>query len=292
VIYKKPRFSPGGDCFLMIEFGDDGALELNFMALGLMQAIEQSEIAGIIDSIPSYNSLLLEYEPDKIKLPDLTEEIQNIFDSLGPISDIEINSRLAYLPCCYLDPWTKAAIEDYCLKVNEREFDPDFVARINGLEDKHELVRVHSNTEHWVASIMALPGCALMRPLDPRCLLVSPKYNPPRLWTPANAVCTGGMSTSIHTLRVPGGYNLIGRTPVPVYEANPTSDAFRNGVSLLQPGDRVKFVPISVEEYKYIRSQVRSDSYQYNTTDYSKFSVKEWEKWSLSLTNQGNTNDL
>ena len=283
MIYDKPKFSPGGDCFVMVEFGDDGALELNFIALGLMQAIRRESPKGLIDVTPSYNSLLVEYEPDEINEPDLVRELTALFNSLGSIENIEIESRLAYLPCYYLDPWTKIAIDDYCNKVKNREFDPDFVARLNGLEDRNQLVRVHSGTEHWVATIMALPGCALMRPLDPRCLLTSPKYNPPRLWTPENAICTGGMSTSIHTLRVPGGYNLIGRTPVPVYEPSQSSSAFRDQVTLLQPGDRVKFVCIDEDEYKRIRSQVRDKTYEFCTTDYSKFSVKAWKKWSTNL---------
>ena len=287
MIYDEPRIAPGGDCSVTVEFGDDGALELNFMALGLMQAIRVKRIKGVVDLTPSYNSLLVEYEPDDIGIEDLTRELRALLASLGSVDDIEITSRLAYLPCCYLDPWTKAAIEDYCEKVTQREFDPDFVARINGLEDRHQMVRVHSGTEHWVASVAALPGCALMRPLDPRSLLTSPKYNPPRLWTPANAVCTGGMSTSIHTLRVPGGYNLIGRTPVPVYEAAQTTPIFREQVTLLQPGDRVKFIPIDVEEYKRIRAQLKEGTFEFNTTDYGKFSVRAGKDWTATLNTEG-----
>ncbi len=286
MIYEQPKISPAGDCFMMIEFGNDGAIELNFMALGLMHLIRDQKVHGIIDTTPSYNSLLVEYEPSDISDNDLKKELQKLFLSLGSVEEIEIESRLAYLPCCYLDPWTKAAIEDYCQKVKKREFDPDFVARINGLEDRHQLVRVHSGTEHWVASVMALPGCALMRPLDPRCLLTSPKYNPPRLWTPENAVCTGGMSTSIHTLRVPGGYNLIGRTPVPVYEASQNSPPFKKQVTLLQPGDRVKFIPIDAHEYKYIRQELKKGKYSFRTTDYIKFSVHAWKAWVKTLNYQ------
>ncbi|MBE04562.1 MAG: transporter [Gammaproteobacteria bacterium] len=283
MIYEQPKISPAGDCFIMAEFGDDGAIELNFMALSLMRLINEGNIDGIIDTTPAYNSLLIEYEPDHISTMDLTNELHSLFKSLGSIEDIEIESRLAYLPCCYLDPWTQEAIEDYCQKVTKREYDPDFVARLNGLEDRHQLVRIHSGSEHWVASVMALPGCALMRPLDPRCLLTSPKYNPPRLWTPENAVCTGGMSTSIHTLRVPGGYNLIGRTPVPVYEAAQTSSVFKSQVTLLQPGDRVKFLPIDTKEYRYIREEIKNGTYSFRTTDYIKFSVRDWKHWVSTL---------
>ena len=283
MIYDEPRFAPGGDCFLNVEFGDDGNLELSFVALGLMQAVRTQAIQGVVDMTPSYSSLLVEYEPDDISLDDLRRELSALLASLGSTDDIELMSRVAYVPCCYLDPWTKAAIEDYCEKITPREFDPDFVARINGLEDRHQLVRVQSGTDHWVASVAAIPGCALMRPLDPRCLLTSPKYNPPRMWTPANSICTGGMSTSIHPLRVPGGYNLIGRTPVPVYEPSQETSIFRDQVTLVQPADRVKFVPIDVDEYKRIRASLKAGTYEYNVTGYSKFSVRAYKDWTATL---------
>lgn len=285
--FDEPAITPGGDCFALVQFGDDGALELNFLALGLMRAVQEAGIAGVVDMIPSYNTLLLEYEPDAITYPDLVRELRALNETQGSLDELELESRLAYLPVCYLDPWTKFAIEDYCEKITPREFDPDFVARINGLEDRHQLVRVHAGTEHWVASVASLPGLPLLRALDPRCLITSPKYNPPRTWTPPNSVCVGGMSTSIHTLRLPGGYNLIGRCPVPMYEPAQITPIFRDQVTLLRPADRVKFEPIDVDEYKRIRAALKAGTYEFNVTGYQKFSVRAYRDWVGTLNVEG-----
>jgi allophanate hydrolase subunit 1 len=279
MIFAEPAIKAGGDRFVLIQFGDDARLELNFLTLGLKAALGQAALAGVVDTNPSYNSLLVEYDPDLISHADLVREVRDLIGALGPVDRLELNSRLAYLPTMYLDPWTKEAIEDYCAKVKPREYDPAFVARLNGLADEHQLVRVHSGTEHWVISVCSLPGLPLLRPLDPRSVLTSPKYSPPRLWTPPNAVCVGGMSTSIHTLRVPGGYNLIGRTPVPMWEAAQKLPVFRDSVVLLRAADRVKFMPIGLEEYREIEARIAAGTYEFNVTGYTKFSVTAYLAW-------------
>jgi allophanate hydrolase subunit 1 len=277
--FAEPVIRPGGDRFVLVQFGDDAALELNFLALGLKAALGEARVAGVIDTNPSYNSLIVEYDPDLIDPDDLDRELRALARALGPVDALELDSRLAYLPALYLDPWTREAIEDYCAKVKPREFDPDFVVRLNGLKDRAQLVRVHSGTEHWVISVCSLPGLPLLRPLDPRCVLTSPKYDPPRLWTPPNAICVGGLSTSIHTLRIPGGYNLIGRTPVPMWEAAQRLPVFRDSVVLLRAADRVKFVPVDLEEYRYVEARVAEGRYEFNATGYQRFSVGAYRDW-------------
>ncbi|MGD9538078.1 MAG: allophanate hydrolase subunit 1 [Alphaproteobacteria bacterium] len=287
MIFDEPLFQPGGDRFVVIYFGDDAAIELNFLALGLKAAIGEAGLSAVVDTNPCYNSLVVEYDPDAIEYDDLLRELRALAAALGPVDTLELESRLAYLPTMYLDPWTKAAIEDYCVKVKPREFDPTFVARLNGLEDEKQLVRVHSGTEHWVISVCSLPGLPLLRPLDPRSLLTSPKYDPPRLWTPPNAVCTGGMTTSIHTLRVPGGYNLIGRTPVPMWEATQRMPIFKDSVVLLRAADRVKFVPIDLDEYRYVEARVAAGTYEFNVTGYQRFSVGAYRAWAAQQNPKG-----
>ena len=156
----------------------------------------------------------------------------------------------------YRDPWTKACVEDYAQRIAPRDGDPEFVARINGLEDSSQLVRIHSGTEHWVVAVCSTPGLPLMVALDPRCAITSPKYNPPRTWTTLGAIGVGGLSTSIYTTPGPGGYNLIGRTPVPLWDTQARLPAYRDRVVLLDAADRVKFVPVELEEFEYIERRV------------------------------------
>ena len=100
MIYEKPKFLPGGDRYMLIEFGNEMNLELNFMAQGLASAIEKAQNSGVIETAPCFASMLVHYDPDKISFKDLTKEMQTLIDGLGPSDDIELDSRLFYFPTC------------------------------------------------------------------------------------------------------------------------------------------------------------------------------------------------
>jgi KipI family sensor histidine kinase inhibitor len=285
--FDEPKFMPGGDQFILVQFGDDGSIDLNFLALGLTAALKEDATRGVVDTNPSYNSLVVEYDCEEISHGDLQGELERLIGGLGSVEELELESRLAYIPVMYLDPWTRDCVADYSEKITQREYDPDFVARVNGLEDAKQLARVHSGTEHWVVAVCSTPGLPLLRALDPRCAITSPKYNPPRTWTTLGAIGVGGLSTSIYTTPGPGGYNLIGRTPIPLWDPQQRHPIFKDRVVLLDAADRVKFVPIGAEEFDYIEARVADGSYEFNITAYQCFSVGAYKKWVGSLNTDG-----
>jgi urea carboxylase len=277
MIYDQLQLSAAGDRHVLASLGDDASLEANFLALGFATALDNSGMNAITDIIPSYNSVLIQYDFFRISYAALCRALVEVKESLPPVGDIEIPSRIVTIPVLYLDPWTKECIDDYCSKVTVREYDPEFVARVNGLGGVEELVARHSGCEQWVVTVSSFPGLPILRPLDPRCALVSPKYNPPRMWTPVGSIGVGGTSTSIYTIQSPGGYNLIGRTPVPVWDPAQRLPAFRNGAILLRAADRVRFAPISRDEYDRLEALVREARYEY-VIEPGVFSVKEYEQ--------------
>jgi urea carboxylase len=285
--FDAPIFRPGGDRFILVQFGDDAEIDLNFLALGLTAAIKADATRGVVDTNPSYNSLVVEYDADEISYGDLQAELERLIGGLGSVEELELDSRLAYLPVMYLDPWTRDCVADYSEKISRRDWDPEYVAKLNGLDDAKQLARVHSGTEHWVVAVCSTPGLPLMRALDPRCALTSPKYNPPRTWTTLGAIGVGGLSTSIYTTPGPGGYNLIGRTPVPLWDPRQRLPVFKDRVVLLDAADRVKFVPIGAEEFDYIEARVADGTYEFNITAYQRFSVGAYKKWVASLNADG-----
>ena len=107
MIYERPKFLPAGDRYLLIEFGNEMNLDLNFMAQGLATAAAAANISGIVETAPCFASLLVHYEPALIGYDDVVREFSRLATSLGPSQDIELESRLFYLPALYLDPWTK-----------------------------------------------------------------------------------------------------------------------------------------------------------------------------------------
>ena len=280
MIYETPTFSPGGDRYMLIEFGDEMNLDLNFMGQGLATALDGGTIPGVIETAPCFATTLIHYEPEIIGYTDLKQEVSRLIDSLGPSEDIEMDSRLFYFQTLYLDPWSRECIDDYREKINpDKEQDPEFIARVNGLEDVSQFVRVHSGTEYWAASLGFWPGLAFLMPLDPRCRLTVPKYNPPRTWTPQGTLSMGGMSTAIYPVASPGGYQLFGRTPVPIWDRDRKFEEFNGELCIFRPGDRLKFVPCSMEEYEEVDRKVQEGSYKYNIVEYQRFSVRKYKEW-------------
>ncbi|MBT6441886.1 MAG: allophanate hydrolase subunit 1 [Alphaproteobacteria bacterium] len=279
MIYDEPKFLPGGDRYVLVEFGNEMNLELNFTAQGLATKIEEQKTKGIVETAPCFASMLVHYEPNDISFDDVVKELKALIADLGPTDNIELSSRIFYFETLYLDPWTKECIDDYSAKITEKEYDPDFVARINGLEDRHQLVRVHSGTEYWVASLGFWPGLPFLQPLDPRSKITAPKYNPPRTWTPQGAIGMGGSASSIYPVQTPGGYQLFGRTPVPIWDTEKRFDAFGGEIVLFRPGDRLKYVPCTLEEYEHTEARIKDGTYVYNMVDYQKFSVRNYKSW-------------
>ena len=278
-IYENPKFLPAGDKYILIEFGNQMNLELNFMAQNLAQAIKINNIKGVYETAPSFASMLIHYDPDKIKFNDLKKEIQLLYNSLGTSDSIEINSRIFSFPTVYLDKWTEECIQDYSLKIAKKTPDPEFIVELNRLENTEQFVRVHSGTEYWVSALGFWPGLPFMMPLDPRCVLSAPKYNPPRTWTPKGAVGMGGSSTAIYPDKLPGGYQIFGIIPVPIWDTQKSFSVFEKNICLFKPGDRVKFIPSTYEEFESVSNKVNEGTYDYNIIEYQKFSVKNYKDW-------------
>lgn len=279
MIYEAAKFLPGGDRFVLIEFGNEMNLELNFLAQGLATAIAEHKVKGVIETAPCFASLLVHYDPDVVSFGRLKDAMSDLIRSLGPSDDIVLDSRLFYVPTMYRDPWTRECVADYCAKITQKEPDPEFVARINRLADAEQLVRVHSGTEYWVASLGFWPGLPFMMALDPRCVITAPKYNPPRTWTPQGTVGMGGASTAIYPVATPGGYQIFARTPVPIWDTEKRFPVFEDSIVLFRAGDRVKFVPVTQAEFEFIEAKVKDGSYIYNTIEYQKFSVRNYKNW-------------
>lgn len=279
MIYEQPRCFPGGDRYVEVELGDEMSFELNFRVHGLTAAIRAAAVKGVIELIPELASLQISYDPDLIDYDDLVREIGALSQGMSSEGVIELESRLFNVPALYFDPWTAGCIDDYRAKVSEKTPDPDYLCEINGLSSRREFMRVHSGTEYWVAALGFWPGLCSLMPLDPAHRLIAPKYNPPRTWTPSGALGIGGGLTCIYPDNTPGGYQLFGRTPMPIWDRRQRLAAFKDDLALFRPGDRVKFVPIDQEEWDYCEARVQDGSYRHPDLTYQKFSLTAYRTW-------------
>jgi urea carboxylase len=283
MIYSEPKFLPAGDRYLLIEFGNEMNLEVNFMAHGLAALVAAEKPKGVIETAPAFASLLVHYEPEVISFAAIVEELRSLSRSLGPSDNLVLDSRLFYLPTAYLDPWSRQAYELYTERIAKKTPDPQLIVERNGLADEQQLVRIHSGTEYWVAAIGWWPGVPFMLALDPRCKLAVPRYNPPRVWTKKGTVGLGGSTTGIYPEDLPGGIQVFARIPVPIWDPRQRFPVFRDSICLLRPGDRVKFVPCTLEEFAHVERKVEEGTYQFNLIEYQKFSVPSYKGWVASL---------
>jgi urea carboxylase len=279
MIYDEPEFRPGGDRAVMMYLGDEMSFDLNFFVHSLAKRIIDARIDGFVELIPELASIMISYDPDRIGYDDLVCELSAIHASIESLEGLELDSRLYYVPILYFDPWTRECIDDYCAKIVEKERDPDLVARLNGLDGRAELKRVHSATEYWVAALGFWPGLCSLLPLDPRCWLMAPKYDPPRTWTPKGTVGIGGAITCIYPDRTPGGYQIFARTPMPSWDVEQRLAAFKDSPALFTPGDRVRFVPIDEGEYAYVEGKIAEGTYKHNFVDHQRFSIRNYHTW-------------
>lgn len=279
MIYERPRFFPGGDRYIEVELGDEMGFELNFRVHNVVAAIRQSEIPGIIELIPEMSSFQVSYDPDRIAYDDVVREIRGLAQAAGVAGDAELDSRLYYVPVLYSDPWTTACVDDYRAKVADKTPDPDFLCELNSLSGRRDLVRIHSGTEYWVAALGFWPGLCSLMPLNPAHNLIAPKYNPPRTWTPKGTIGIGGGITCIYPDQTPGGYQIFGRTPMPIWDREQKLAAFKNDLALFRAGDRVRFIPIDREEWDHIAAKVEDGSYRHPEVGYQKFSLGKYRAW-------------
>ena len=283
MLHDDPRLYPGGDRAIEVELGDGMDFTLNFMVHSLAAAIRKSEIRGLEDLIPELASLQLNYDPDMISYEDLGCEVLRLYDGIRGAITGELPSRLITVPVLYFDPETTNCILDYRNKYPDKVSDPDLVANLNGIAGRTDLARIHAGTEYWVAALGFWPGLCSLMPLDPRARLVAPKYNPPRTWTPKGSIGIGGALTCIYPDKTPGGYQLIGQTPVPTYDAAQRLPAFRDSLALFRAGDRVRFRPIGPLEYTEIKTRVDEGQYIHDIVDYQLFSVDRYLRWTKSI---------
>jgi len=255
MIYDTPRYLYSGDQYLTMEIGDEMTLEANFKVIGLDKAINEAGIKGLIETFPGWRSVLISYDALVIRTQDLISEIEKVVQEVPEIKAVP--SRLIELPVKYGGRWAP---------------DLDFIAQENQIS-REEVIRIHSETIHWVGMVGFTPGSPQLMQLNPPLLLSVRKYLSPRIYTPKGTIALGGSITAIYPVVSPGGYQMMGLTPVPIYDRFQSLDIFEKSPVLLKIGDRIKFVRIDDDdEFDYIRQQVLECSYKYKIKEES-FSI-------------------
>jgi urea carboxylase len=256
MIYPKAVYKAAGDLYLTVEFGDELSLALNFRVIALDRALKAHPITGVTETIPTNRSLGVVFDPLVISRAELMARIGELERGMGAIE--ELPSRLCTIPIWYDDPWSRE-----CAAAHGAPNNVQFLADLNGLT-VDDVIRMHAGTEHWVSAVGFTPACYQAMPLDPSKALTAPKYERPRKWTPDRILCIAGQLTSFYPVASPGGYQLLGRTPIDLYDPLQRNPAFKDGPVLPRVSDRHRYVPIDEATYGEIRREVEAGTYHYD----------------------------
>lgn len=218
------KYLLAGDKAIVVEFGDIIDEDINRKVINLMKSIESSSlIDSIYEMIPTYRSLMIIYNPLKITFNDLINSVKNI----------ECNLKI-------LDKREKNIIKIPVLYGNDCGPDIDTVAKHNRLSIE-DVIRLHSEAEYLVYMLGFTPGFTYLGGMNSK--LETPRLDNPRVKIPEGSVGIAGKQTGVYPIESPGGWQLIGRTPIKLY--NPK----RENPILLKAGDYVKFIPITKDEF-------------------------------------------
>ncbi|WP_318368026.1 urea carboxylase [Enterobacter sp.] len=247
-----------GDTHLLLEIGDPELdLVLRFRAHALMQALEGMALAGVIDLTPGIRSLQIHYQPEAMPLATLLSTLKQVWQDVSGREDLQVPSRVVWLPLSWDDPACQMAIDKYMTTVRrDAPWCPsnlEFIRRINDLENIDEVYKTVFDASYLVMGLGDVYlGAPVATPLDPRHRLVTTKYNPARTWTAENSVGIGGAYMCVYGMEGPGGYQFVGRT-LQMWNRYREVAEFGGKPWLLRFFDQIRFYPVSADELLTIR---------------------------------------
>lgn len=222
-----------------VYIGDEINEDTNKKLVHLKNELEKMEIVGVSEIVISYTSLIIYYDIFKTTGRDMEDVLKKV--DLAKLEKRSLKYNLVEIPVCY-----------------GGEYGPDLeLFDDNGLSPK-EVIELHSDTEYLVYMLGFMPGFPYLGGLDER--LFKERLDNPRTSIPAGSVGIGGKQTGMYPFTSPGGWNLLGRTPIPLF------DEKREPQILYEAGDRIIYRSIDEEEYKQLQVQVENDDYKVRIT--------------------------
>ena len=233
------RFLFSGDSALVIEFGNEISADINKKIRKMMDDIKKENIDGIVELVPTYCSLLINYDVLKIDYNTLVEKLKTFLNNDLETAEGE-EVTLVEIPTLYND-----------------EVGPDlsYVAEHNKLS-KEEVIKIHTGADYLVYMLGFMPGFTYLGGMSEK--IATPRLESPRLQIYPGSVGIAGKQTGMYPSMSPGGWRIIGRTPLKLY--NPDSDT----PVYISSGDYVRYVSISEEEYNDILKKVENNEYKLN----------------------------
>ena len=274
----KTRYSFGGDEHIFAEIDETMSLQAFFKSLSITSAVRESRIAGVTEICPANASFQIKFDPDKISPADMLAELTRL-ESAADKSASVIKTRIIEIPVLYNDPWTHETL----MRFRERHQDPtatdlEYAARVNNLGTVDNFVKAHSGAPWFVSMVGFVAGLPfLYQMVERQRQIEAPKYLRPRTDTPKLTVGHGGCFSCIYSVRGAGGYQMFGITPMPIYDPSQSISYLRDAMCLFNPGDIVKWKPITREAYDQAVADVETGKFAPLMRDVT-FSLDEFQQ--------------
>lgn len=267
-------FRQAGDGFLQTEYGRQQRADLldSFRIGTVNKNLLKLEIPGLIETVPGIRTNLFHYDPEILQTQKLIEIIKGEEESLSDVENVELESRLIHLPIAFEDSETKKAVAKYVKEGRPdapnviNGYNLEYIALCNGVSVS-DVKRMVLETEWYNSGGGFWPGGGFFWPMDPRCAIMVPKYNPPRTWTPEGTVGIGGPCIFTYTTATGGGYQIFGRT-IPTFQFAQKHPLFKDSPFLYRNGDRIRFHEVNETEILRIFEHVHDKTdYRYQIED-------------------------
>lgn len=229
------RFLLTGDTALTVEFGNEISESINAQIRAFTIALERAKLPGVVELVPTYRSLMIHYDPGVVLYNQLAGQLKGV---LKQLDSIEIPpSPVLEIPVLY-----------------GGEMGPDltFVAE-HAKKTEEEVIKIHTSTEYLIYMLGFTPGFTYLGGMSDE--IATPRLEQPRVKIPAGSVGIAGKQTGVYPIDSPGGWQLIGRTPVKMYDPN------RETPILPQAGQYIKFRSIDQTEYDKIAAEAEAGTY-------------------------------
>jgi len=274
----KTRYSFGGDEHIFAEIDETMSLQAFFKSLSMTSAVRESRIAGVTEICPANASFQIKFDPDKISPADMLAELTRLESAADKGASV-IKTRIIEIPVLYNDPWTHETL----MRFRERHQDPtatdlEYAARVNNLGTVDNFVKAHSGAPWFVSMVGFVAGLPfLYQMVERQRQIEAPKYLRPRTDTPKLTVGHGGCFSCIYSVRGAGGYQMFGITPMPIYDPSQNISYLRDAMCLFNPGDIVKWKPITREAYDQAVADVEAGKFAPLMRDVT-FSLDEFQQ--------------
>lgn len=236
---KEIEILASGDSALYCHFSNIVDPGVSEKILAVNSILKNKSITGVLETIPSYSGIMIYFNPLAINRKELISKLRQICNSTETHSS-DLQYETVEVPVCYRDEYGP---------------DLDYVARRSGLSYE-EVISIHSSRDYRIYMLGFTPGFPYLGGIDKR--IATPRRETPRVKINAGSVGIAGEQTGIYPLDSPGGWQIVGRTPLRLFD-------FRNkNPFIFKPGDYIRFRPVNLDTYFEIAESVRNGVYNIN----------------------------